>query len=148
MKLFFLLIFATSVVAAQTKSKKINSNKEAILRSVDLHQTELTKLSDDVWAYAESALKEYKSSKVLADYAEAQGFSVRRGVAGMPTAFIAEFGSGKPILGIMGEYDALPGISQKAQPTKEPLNLGAPGHDADIICLEQEALAQRWPSKN
>ncbi|HMI66204.1 MAG TPA: amidohydrolase [Cyclobacteriaceae bacterium] len=128
MKLFFLLIFATSVVAAQPKSKKINSNKEAILRSVDLHQTELTKLSDDVWAYAESALKEYKSSKVLADYAEAQGFSVRRGVAGMPTAFIAEFGSGKPILGIMGEYDALPGISQKAQPTKEPLNLGAPGH--------------------
>jgi aminobenzoyl-glutamate utilization protein B len=128
MKILFLLIFATSLVAAQTKSKKVNPNKAAILQSVDLHQNELTKLSDDIWAYAESALKEYKSSSVLADYAEAHGFNVKRGVAGMPTAFIAEFGSGKPILGIMGEYDALPGISQKAQPTKEPLNLGAAGH--------------------
>src|SRR5260221_12527006 len=128
MKLFFLLVFATSLLAAQPKSKKTNPNKEAIVQSVALHQTELIKLSDEVWAYAEFALKEYKSSKVVADYARAQGFSVKRGVAGMPTGFIAEFGSGKPILGIMGEYDALPGISQKAQPTKEPLNLGAPGH--------------------
>ena len=148
MKLFFLLVFATSLVAAQPKSKKINPNKEAIIQSVDIHQTELTKLSDDVWAYAETALKEYKSSKALADYAEAQGFNVKRGVAGMPTAFIAEFGSGKPIIGIMGEFDALPGISQKAQPTKEPLNPGLQVMDADIICLEQEAWAQRWPSKN
>ncbi len=128
MKLFFLLVFATSLLAAQPKSKKTNPNKEAIVQSVALHQTELIKLSDEVWAFAESALKEYKSSKALADYAEAQGFKVRRGVAGMPTSFIAEFGSGKPIIGIMGEYDALPGISQKAQPNKEPLNVGAPGH--------------------
>src|SRR5882762_4195690 len=129
MKLFFLLVFVTSLAAAQSKSKKISPNrKEAIIQSVDMHQNELTKLSDDVWAYAESALKEYKSSKALADYAEAQGFNVKRGVAGMPTAFIAEFGSGKPIVGIMGEYDALPGISQKAQATREPLQAGAAGH--------------------
>jgi aminobenzoyl-glutamate utilization protein B len=128
MKLFFLLIFATSVVAAQTKSKKINPNKESILQSVDLHRNELTELSDTVWAFAETALKEFNSSKSLADYAEAQGLMVKRGVAGMPTAFIAEFGSGKPIIGIIGEFDALPGLSQKAQPTKEAMNPGAPGH--------------------
>jgi len=121
-----LLITACSYVAAQ--SKKLNPNKEATLKSVDKHQSELIKLSDEVWAYAETALRENKSSKTLADYAEAQGFRVTRGVAKMPTAFTAEYGSGKPIIGIMGEFDALPGISQKAQPTKEALEPGGGGH--------------------
>ncbi|MDO8630065.1 MAG: amidohydrolase, partial [Phycisphaerales bacterium] len=57
-----------------------------------------------------------------------QGFKVERGVSGMPTAFTATFGTGKPIIGILGEFDALPGLSQKAQPTKEPLDPGKPGH--------------------
>jgi aminobenzoyl-glutamate utilization protein B len=64
---------------------------------------------------------------VLADYAEQQGFKVERGVAGMPTAFVASYGSGKPVIGILGEFDALPGLSQKAQTTKEPLQPGAAG---------------------
>jgi aminobenzoyl-glutamate utilization protein B len=81
-----------------------------------------------VWEFAETALKEKRSSKVLADYAESQGFKVERGVAGLPTAFVASYGEGKPVIAILGEYDALPGISQKAQPTKEPLAAGAPGH--------------------
>ncbi|MFZ6014182.1 MAG: amidohydrolase [Bacteroidota bacterium] len=113
---------------AYAQSKKINANKDAVIKSIDTHRQELTKLSDDVWAYAETALKEYKSSKALADYAEAQGFHVTRGVAKMPTAFIAEYGSGKPVIGILGEFDALPGISQKAIPTKEALEVGAGGH--------------------
>jgi aminobenzoyl-glutamate utilization protein B len=107
---------------------KATPNKEAIIQSVEKHKAELIQLSDQIWAFAETALRETNSAKVLADYAEAQGFKVTRGVAGMPTAFIAEFGTGKPIIGIMGEYDALPGISQKAQPTKEPLQPGAAGH--------------------
>ena len=53
---------------------------------------------------------------------------MERGVAGMPTAFVATYGSGRPVIGIMGEYDALPGISQKASPVKEPLQAGAGGH--------------------
>ena len=65
---------------------------------------------------------------MLADYAEANGFTVERGVADMPTAFVATYGSGKPVIGILGEFDALPGISQKAMPTKEPLKEGAGGH--------------------
>lgn len=131
--LFFLMLGTVSVFAqkirlnAEGGQVKPNPNKEAIIRSVDKHQQELISVSDKIWAYAETALKEYKSSKELADYAEAQGFIVKRGVAGMPTAFTAEFGSGKPIIGIMGEYDALPGISQKAQPIKEALVTGAPG---------------------
>ena len=58
-----------------------------------------------------------RSSKALADYAERKGFRVERGVAGMPTAFVATYGRGRPIIGIMGEYDALPGLSQKASRT-------------------------------
>ncbi|MEP6737086.1 MAG: amidohydrolase [Chryseolinea sp.] len=124
--LLFVLIITSNILIAQ--NKKPNTNKTAVIASVDKNQAELIKLSDAIWANAEPALKETKSSKSLADYAEGQGFQVKRNVAGMPTAFIAEFGSGKPVIGIMGEYDALPGISQKAQPTKEPLHAGAAGH--------------------
>jgi aminobenzoyl-glutamate utilization protein B len=125
MKKYFLpLLFISSLVNAQVVSK----NKSAVLASVEKHQQELIKLSDQVWGFAETAMKETQSSKVLADYAEAQGFKVTRGVAEIPTAFIAEFGSGKPIIGILGEFDALPGLSQKAQPVKNALKANAPGH--------------------
>jgi aminobenzoyl-glutamate utilization protein B len=102
--------------------------KEAAASAIDKRKADLIRLSDQVWAYAETALREHRSAKLLADYAEQQGFTVTRGVAGMPTAFVASYGSGAPVIGIMGEYDALPGISQKAQPTKEPLHEGAAGH--------------------
>jgi aminobenzoyl-glutamate utilization protein B len=128
MKKLFTLLCVICLVNTFAQTKKPDPNKEAVIQSVNKHQQELIAISDKIWAYAETALKESKSSKELADYAEAQGFTVKRGVAGMPTAFIAEFGSGKPIIGIMGEYDALPGISQKAQTTREPLQVGAAGH--------------------
>ena len=102
--------------------------KQAAVKSVDKHASALIGLSDQVWGFAETALREHKSAKVLADYAEAHGFKVERGVAGMPTAFVATYGSGRPIIGIMGEYDALPGISQKAAAEKTPLAEGAGGH--------------------
>jgi aminobenzoyl-glutamate utilization protein B len=102
--------------------------KRAAVASVEKHAADLTGLSDQIWAYAETALREHKSSKLLADYAERQGFAVTRGVSGMPTAFIAKFGSGRPVIGIMGEYDALPGVSQKAIAEKSPLVEGGAGH--------------------
>jgi aminobenzoyl-glutamate utilization protein B len=115
------------VVDAQNK-QKINKNKQAVISAVDSKFTELTHLSDEIWAYEEIAFRETKSAKALADYAEAQGFKVTRGVAEIPTAFTAEFGSGAPVIGILGEFDALPGLSQKTVPYKAPLNAGAPGH--------------------
>jgi len=102
--------------------------KEEVAASIEKRRVELIRMSDQVWAFAETALSETRSSKLLADYAEAQGLRVQRGVAGMPTAFIASYGEGRPIIGILGEYDALPGISQKASPVKEALEPGAPGH--------------------
>src|SRR5262245_27552124 len=103
-------------------------NKEEAVASIEKQKPELVSLSDQVWRFAETALRETRSSKALADYAERQGLEVKRGVAGMPTAFVASYGQGRPIIGILGEYDALPGISQKAQPAKEALEAGAAGH--------------------
>jgi len=120
------LLFISSVLVAQKTS--FTAKKKEVLLSVDKHQKELISLSDQIWGFAETAMVETKSAKVLADYAEAQGFKVTRGVADVPTAFIAEYGSGKPIIGVLGEFDALPGLSQKAQPTKEALVNDAPGH--------------------
>ena len=102
--------------------------KTAAVASIDRHRGDLVSLSDQVWAFAETALREHRSAKLLADYAEKQGFRVERGIAGMPTAFVASYGSGRPVIAIMGEYDALPGLSQKAQSSKAPLVAGAPGH--------------------
>ncbi|HXG95403.1 MAG TPA: amidohydrolase [Blastocatellia bacterium] len=105
-----------------------DAKKKETVASIEKHKAELINLSNQIWGFAETALRETRSSKALADYAESQGFDVKRNVAGMPTAFIASYGQGRPIIGVLGEYDALPGISQKAQPTKEPLAAGAPGH--------------------
>ncbi|HJZ68955.1 MAG TPA: amidohydrolase, partial [Blastocatellia bacterium] len=102
--------------------------KEEAVASIEKHKAELTNISDQIWRFAETALRETRSSKLLADYAEKQGFEVKRGVAGMPTAFMASYGQGRPIIGILGEYDALPGISQKAQPVKEALEADSAGH--------------------
>jgi len=114
--------------------------KTAAVASVDRHAAELTRLSDQVWAYAETGLLETKSAEAIASFAEAQGFRVRRGVAGMPTAFTAEYGQGAPVIAVLGEYDALPGISQKAEPVKAPLIAGAPGHGCGHNLLGVGAL--------
>ena len=122
-----LLTFALLFAPASTPGADLKKKEEAVA-SIDKHKPELINLSDQIWGFAETALRETRSSKVLADYAEKQGFQVKRGVAGMPTAFTASFGQGRPIIGILGEFDALPGISQKAQPVKEALEAGAAGH--------------------
>jgi aminobenzoyl-glutamate utilization protein B len=126
--LFLLCVCAAASVAAAPARLPHAAKKQAAAASIDANGERLAALSDEVWRYAETALKEVKSSKALADYAEQKGFRVTRGVAGMPTAFVAEYGSGAPVIGIMGEYDALPGISQKAEPARVALEEGAPGH--------------------
>ncbi len=114
-------------VLAQS-STALSDNKKQILASIATHEKALIGISDSIWKYAETAWNETKSAKILSDYAEAQGFKVERGMAEMPTAFIATFGSGKPIIAVMGEFDALPGLSQKTQPTRAAFTENAPGH--------------------
>ncbi len=102
--------------------------KEKAWDWIEKNRDYVVELSDRVWEYAELGLVEEKSSKLLADELEKHGFRVERGVAGMPTAFVAAWGKGSPTIGLMGEFDALPGISNKKVPRKEPLREGAPGH--------------------
>lgn len=120
------LAFACALLLVQGAPGQSRSDR--ILDSIDAHADELIGLSSEIWAFAETALREHRSADLLADYAEAQGFTVERGVAGMPTAFLASYGEGQPVIGIMGEYDALPGISQKVSTTKEAYEAGAAGH--------------------
>jgi aminobenzoyl-glutamate utilization protein B len=103
--------------------------KQTAFKWIDDNSKHLNDMGDKIWEYAELGLWETKSSKLIADELEKHGFKLKRGVAGMPTAFVAEWGTGKPTIGIQGEFDALPGISQKRNsPHKEPLKEGHAGH--------------------
>ena len=95
----------------------VEENKDML---IDVHQ--------EIWEYAEVGLQEHKTSKLLTNILEKEGFNVEKGVAGMPSAFIAIYGEGGPTIGIMGELDALPGISNKPVPYQEPLVEGGAGH--------------------
>src|SRR6185369_18092455 len=86
------------------------------------------RLGKQVWEFAEPAFQEQRSSKLLADTLEGEGFRVRRGVAEMPSAFVAEFGSGKPVVALMAEYDALPSLSNAAEPVQRPEPRQVAGH--------------------
>jgi len=103
-------------------------DKECAFDWIEDNKKLIIEISDEVWEFAELGLIEFKSSALLADELEKHGFRVERGIAGMPTAFVATWGEGKPVIGIMGEYDALPGLSQKKVPWKEPSEPGKPGH--------------------
>lgn len=133
-------------VPASTKAPKIAKEKKLVLDW--LSQPEVVekfgKISDSIWSHAELGMQEFKSSKILSDTLEEAGFTLERGVAGMPTAFIATYGSGKPVIGILGEFDALPMISQKGRiPKQEPLVEGAPGHGCghNTMCTAAAAAA-------
>ena len=125
---FPLLLISFFLFSEAFSYDNIKKDKKTIINSIESQKDRLIEISDNIWEAAEPALLEFKSSKYLWDYAEENGFKVKKGVADIPTAFPAEFGSGKPIIGIMGEFDANPGCSQKNPPTKEPLIKGAAGH--------------------
>ncbi|HMR55873.1 MAG TPA: amidohydrolase, partial [Cyclobacteriaceae bacterium] len=132
MKSLLSLACALLVVSAFAQKKPqapvITASKKNVIESVNKHAPEMIDIANKIWAAEETAFNEHVSAKLLADYAEANGFKVERGVAEIPTAFVATYGSGSPVIGILGEFDALPGLSQKTVPVKDPLHAGAPGH--------------------
>ena len=81
-----------------------------------------------IWDYAELGYRDEKSSKELQQLLSSNGFKVEAGVAGIPTAFVATYGSGQPVIGILAEYDALPGLAQKAVPEKNGIENQKGGH--------------------
>jgi len=133
--LFFLFCVLVSGKQSQddpllidVESAKLTLEKKHILSWLDAHFSELSEINEKIWQFAEVAMEEYRSSELLASYLEKNGFQVTRGVAGMPTAFVAAYGRGDPVIGILAEYDALPGLSQAPQSHKQAVEEGKPGH--------------------
>lgn len=103
-------------------------NKQKLYDSVDKNAEKITALSDAIWDFSELSMKEYKSAAYYCDLLEQEGFRVERKLCGIPTAFSGSFGSGKPRIGILGEFDALSGLGQCPGSTKrESLNPGGNG---------------------
>jgi aminobenzoyl-glutamate utilization protein B len=111
------------------------------IKWIENHKEDLIHLSDEIWGLAEIAFQEKESSKLIIDFLEKNGFEIQKEIADMPTAFVASYGEGRPIIGILGEYDALPGLSQKIKTTKEPKEKGAPGHGCGHNLLGVGSLA-------
>jgi len=101
---------------------------QQILELVDQHAAHFSETSKTIWQYAELGYQEQKSSTLLQRELQAAGFRVQASVADEPTAFVATYGQGEPVIGILGEFDALPGLSQAATPDRSPLVADAPGH--------------------
>jgi aminobenzoyl-glutamate utilization protein B len=146
--LVVLLVLALAAGPADGAPAKprIAKEKQTVLDWLSRPETVETfgRISDTIWGYAELGLQEFRSSKLLADTLEAAGFTVERGLAGMPTCFVATFGSGKPVIGLLGEYDALPMLSQKGREAKkDPVVEGAPGHGCghNAMCTAAAAAA-------
>lgn len=109
---------------------------------LDQSSSRWTRLATQIWDYAEPSLQETKSAEAIADLLQQEGFKVTRNVGGMPTAFVASAGSGSPVIGLLAEYDALPGLSQQAgEARKNPRKPDAPGHGCGHNLLGTAAVA-------
>lgn len=114
----------------------MDSLKTKALAGVDLKKDQYIDANDRIWEYAETAFEEFKSMDKLCELLGSNGFKVEKGVGGISTAFTATYGHGKPVIGILGEYDALSGLSQKdACAVKTPVTAGNPGHGCGHNCL-------------
>jgi len=123
---------------------------------IDANTGRLTAVSDRLWEFAEVGLEEFESARLLERELTAADFTLVSGVAGMPTAFTATWGQGKPVLGFLAEYDALPLLSQEASPVRKPLREGAPGHGCGhnlygaavlgaVLALKEEMVRESLP---
>src|SRR5689334_16426517 len=129
-------VSATAAISAQTPD-----DRATLLQRIDAKRTVYADLAKQIWSFAEVGYQETKSSALLQQQLRDNGFTVNAGVAEIPTAFVATFGSGKPVIAIIGEYDALPGLSQEAAPRRAAIVADAPGHGCGHNLLGTAALA-------
>lgn len=119
----------------------MEADRAVALDWIDRNEMKIVELCDRIWEYAEVGLQEFKTSELCVKTLQESGFKLERGVAGMPTAFVATWGKGRPVIGLMGELDALPGLSQKIMPRRESLKEGAPGHGCGHNAFATSAVA-------
>jgi aminobenzoyl-glutamate utilization protein B len=126
--------------------------KNRVITWLDDHGKAFFAYADAIWSYAELGCCEHRSSELLIALLEKHGFDVEAGVAGLPTAFVAKWGSGSPAVAVNCEYDALAGLSQHPLPQKKPLVAGAPGHGCGhnilgVGSIMAAVAAKEWLSK-
>jgi len=124
------LLFLSVTVLAQKKKTDVQKHQQELIKSIDAEYEKYSGIAHKIWEFAEVGYQEVKSSALLQETLAQAGFKIERGVAEIPTAFVASFGSGKPVIGILGEYDALPGVSQDATPEQKTV----PGRPAGHAC--------------
>ena len=116
---------------------------KAVLASIDAKARGYGDVALQIWKFAEVGYQEQKSSALLQEQLRSAGFTVKSGVAEIPTAFTAEWGSGKPVIGIVGEFDALPGLSQAAEPERTRLRPKVRAMAADTTCSARRQRRRR-----
>ena len=117
-----------SALAAPFLFSTALAQHEDVMTRIDARYDETAEIAQKLWDWAEVGYQEERSAALLQDALSAEGFSIRKGVAEIPTAFVAEYGQGGPIIAILAEYDALPGINQDASPERSPIPGKAAGH--------------------
>lgn len=126
--LLLILLSATFIAKAQSSATPAQVKQTALEKATEF-DGKIQEMAMQLWDFAEIALEEKQSSAFLADLLEEEGFTVERGVADMPTAFVAEWGTGRPVIGVLAEFDALPGIGNAPVPERTPREDGHPhGH--------------------
>lgn len=116
------------VLHAQKSASATALLKQNAIVNIDARYNDYKNIALQIWNYAEVGYKEQKSSALLQQTLQANGFAVQAGVAEIPTSFVASYGSGQPVIAILAEYDALPGLSQEAVPDKQPIKGVDAGH--------------------
>ena len=124
--IFSILLIMLLPISSFCQSSK--STVASVIQQLDTKKDTYGDIAHQIWEWAELGYLEVKSSQLLQDHLQKEGFQITKNAADIPTAFIAEYGSGKPIIGILAEFDALPGISQQAIPEKAPVVEGGSGH--------------------
>lgn len=122
--------------------------RKDLLDWLEENSTTFIQMADEIWANPETAWKEFHASHLQMQFLSEEGFQITADVAGIPTAFIAEWGEGEPLLGFIGEYDALPGLSQKASPYREAVTENGAGHGCGHNLLGTGCLAAAVALKN
>ena len=122
------LLVASTPLTAQRAPVSASPAGAKVLAALDARGDHYAGVAQQIWGFAEVGYQEVQSSALLQQELKTAGFALDVGVAGAPTAFTATFGSGKPVIAIVGEFDALPGLSQDATPAKKPIFEGGAGH--------------------
>ena len=151
--LFVVMVLGWGTISAVHAQSAMGTEEKWLVETLESNIDPFADMAMEIWKYAEVGYQEYKSSQLLQDRLKTEGFSIETGVAGIPTAFVASYGSGSPVIAILGEFDALPGVSQAAVPFREArpeVNAGhACGHHLfGSGSAAAAAAVKQWMAKN